>query len=60
MNCPTCNAWTDIKDTRNKGDYVQRKRQCANGHTFTTKEIVVPSKKHGGSTKDRAIKKDLS
>ena len=58
MNCPICDAWTDIKDTRNKGTYVQRKRQCANGHTFTTYEVIVPSKKHGGSNQDRANKEE--
>jgi transcriptional regulator NrdR family protein len=59
MNCPTCNVWTTVTDTRNKGTHVQRNRECGNGHKFTTKEQVVPSKKHGGSTQDRAIKEDI-
>jgi transcriptional regulator NrdR family protein len=40
MNCPICNAWTTVNDTRNKEDYTTRRRECANGHTFTTEERV--------------------
>ena len=40
MNCPICNAWTTVNDTRNKEDFTQRRRECANGHMFTTEERV--------------------
>lgn len=36
MRCPKCNAWTDVLETRSP----RRKRQCANGHRFTTMELV--------------------
>ena len=38
MKCPTCNAWTEVNDTRNKGNHVLRRRECANGHKFNTIE----------------------
>lgn len=41
MKCPTCNAWTEVNDTRNKGNHVLRRRECANGHKFNTAEHVV-------------------
>ena len=40
MNCPICNAWTVINDSRSKGDHIQRRRECANGHKFNTQERV--------------------
>lgn len=36
MRCPKCNAWTDVLETRSP----RRKRECANGHRFTTMELV--------------------
>lgn len=56
MKCPVCNVWTSVKRTEVKGDSVQRQRVCANMHSFTTEERVVPSKQHGGSNKNRALK----
>ena len=44
MNCPTCNAWTQINDTRNRGDHMVRRRECANGHKFNTEERAVVKK----------------
>ena len=41
MNCPICNAWTTVEDTRNKLVYTLRKRQCANNHVFFTEERIV-------------------
>ena len=38
VKCPTCNAWSIVKDTRNQ---VTRRRECANGHRFTTKEVCI-------------------
>ena len=40
MNCPICNAWTTVNETRSKKEYVTRRRECANGHKFTTEERV--------------------
>jgi transcriptional regulator NrdR family protein len=45
MKCPTCAAWTEINDTRNKGDHMLRRRECANGHRFNTIEQVTASRK---------------
>lgn len=36
MNCPKCDAWSEVLETR-KGS--QRRRQCANGHRFSTVEV---------------------
>lgn len=41
MNCPQCNAWTEVKETRNRGNHVYRRRCCANEHCFTTEERFV-------------------
>ena len=41
MKCPQCNAWTEVKETRNRGAYVYRRRCCANEHCFTTEERFV-------------------
>ena len=40
MNCPKCGVWTSVLDTRNKGSFTTRRRECANGHKFTTEEHV--------------------
>ena len=37
MKCPTCGAWSMTKDTRG----TRRRRECANGHRFSTEEITV-------------------
>ena len=47
MNCPTCIAWTTVEQTKNLGGFVERRRRCANDHTFTTEERVIPDKKRG-------------
>lgn len=39
MKCPTCDAWTDVLQTSDN----RRRRECSNGHRFSTKEIVVVS-----------------
>lgn len=36
MLCPKCGARTAVLSTRHG---ITRRRQCANGHRFTTKEI---------------------
>ena len=40
MNCPKCGVWTNVLDTRNKGSFTLRRRECGNGHRFTTEEHV--------------------
>lgn len=43
MNCPECGAWSSVKETRSdktKTKY-RRRRECGNGHKFTTEEKVV-------------------
>ncbi|GEM_PF-1345664 len=34
MNCPECMAWSEVLLTR----APRRRRECANGHRFTTRE----------------------
>lgn len=41
MKCPHCNAWTEVLSTRGG---TRRRRECANGHRFTTQEVVVPER----------------
>ena len=53
MNCPQCGVWSSVVTTINKQSHVQRRRECANGHKFSTEERVVPAKKHGGDRKSR-------
>lgn len=40
MNCPRCDAWSNVLDTRARDDghRTERRRQCANGHVFATVE----------------------
>lgn len=38
MKCPTCNAWTNVPETRPIKLCVKRRRECANLHRFTTYE----------------------
>jgi transcriptional regulator NrdR family protein len=43
MKCPTCGAWTLIKETRQSPTFgYTRRRECANEHRFTTQELVIP------------------
>ncbi len=37
MNCPKCNAWTRVVETRD----TFRVRECGNLHRFTTEEVFV-------------------
>ncbi len=40
MKCPECGAWTDVLETKpiRKTNILKRRRECANGHRFTTHE----------------------
>ena len=43
MKCPICGAWTVVKEARESSVFnYRRRRECANGHKFTTQEVVVP------------------
>jgi transcriptional regulator NrdR family protein len=45
MKCPVCGTYTEVIDSRLRGDNIRRRRYvCANEHRFTTNEIVIPSK----------------
>jgi len=37
MNCPECGAWSSVKQT----EMPRRRRECANGHRFTTQETCI-------------------
>lgn len=39
MKCPICKAASSVLDTRGAG--LRRRRECYNGHRFTTLETVV-------------------
>jgi len=42
MNCPECNGWCEVKETRQRANgSTYRRYVCANGHLFSTKELVV-------------------
>ena len=43
MKCPVCNAWSTVKGTRDSPIFGHtRRRECANEHRFTTREVVIP------------------
>ena len=43
MKCPTCGAWTLVKQTTRSPTFgYTRRRECANEHRFTTQEVIVP------------------
>lgn len=37
MKCPICSKWSTVLETRNHS----RRRECGNGHRFTTREVVI-------------------
>ena len=60
MKCPICIAWTTVEQTKNLGGFVERRRRCANDHTFTTEERVIPDKKRGRPKKTKEETDDNS
>lgn len=40
MKCPHCGAWSEVSETRATADGMRRRRDCANGHRFTTFEVL--------------------
>ncbi len=51
MKCPQCGAWTEVLETRG----IKRRRECGNGHRFTTEEIVVQ-----GDSRDEAERRRIA
>ena len=45
MNCPECDAWSTVIETRTTPVRYRRRRECGNGHKFTTEETIVPPEK---------------
>jgi transcriptional regulator NrdR family protein len=42
MKCPECGVWAAVKETRQRANgSTYRRYVCANGHLFSTKELVV-------------------
>lgn len=49
MKC-RCGAWSDVLETRTRADGVKRRRYvCANGHRFSTIEVLMEPKKGVGN-----------
>jgi len=41
MQCPICQTWTAVKDTRKRDNNITvRRYECANLHTFKTTEQI--------------------
>ena len=40
MKCPECGAWTEVRETKKirHTNILKRRRECGNGHRFTTHE----------------------
>ena len=53
MNCPECGAWSVILETRSSTARYRRRRECGNGHKFTTEEVVVSQKQIKTERSDR-------
>jgi len=54
MKCPTCNAVSFVLETR---ELINRRRECFNGHRFTTREVFVrPVEKRSAKGDDRSPK----
>ena len=57
MKCPTCEAWTEVKETRSKPNNEKYRRyQCANEHNFSTKETIAIWDNHYKSAKPNEIR----
>lgn len=41
MKCPECEAETSVVDSRKVEGTTRRRRECVEGHRFTTQESVV-------------------
>lgn len=45
MICPKCSSPTSVINSRKKDGNVVRRRLCACGERFSTKEVIIDSKK---------------
>lgn len=45
MNCPKCDSPTEVINSRKKDGTVVRRRLCACGERFSTKEVITTSRK---------------
>lgn len=41
MKCPQCESPSDVVDSRKLDPTIRRRRQCREGHRFTTEETLV-------------------
>ncbi|HRY90117.1 MAG TPA: hypothetical protein P5163_20095 [Rubrivivax sp.] len=57
MNCGKCGAWSSVGETRkaDRGFTLARRRRCANGHTFTTYEVLAPIYRHRPSVVRKTV-----
>jgi transcriptional regulator NrdR family protein len=53
MNCPECDAWSTVTETRKTPVRYRRRRECGNGHKFTTEETIVPSEQIEKESRER-------
>jgi transcriptional regulator NrdR family protein len=54
MKCPVCGVWTVVKEARESVVHnYRRRRECANGHKFTTEEVVIPKEQLTQERRDR-------
>lgn len=58
MKCPICNKWTNILETRTTKNGHTRRRECANLHRFTTKEVVIADTARAGARDYKTKKED--
>lgn len=47
MKCPECGRKAAVLLTRERDGYVWRRRECSQGHRFTTTETHQPEPKKG-------------
>ena len=55
MKCPHCCARSEVLETRG----ARRRRQCANGHRYTTVEVVAESKASATGTLRHQVARQL-
>lgn len=58
MNCGVCGAWTLVRETRkaDRGFSLKRTRECANGHTFATFEVLASIYRSAGRRKGETLR----
>lgn len=54
LKCPECGVWTVVNEARPSDTYgYRRRRECANGHRFTTQEVVIPDEQIKAEQRER-------